>query len=111
MPSGGTLPYSVAWINNTSQAVLGTGLTYTFNATQAGLFPIKARVTDGAGDAVDSNVVQITVTETPTQRTLSIQSNVTVPVTLDGVQVGNTPVSRQVDEGTHAVSVPRDVTV
>lgn len=55
-------------------------------------------------------VDEIRVTSTPPLKIpLTIQSNLPVPVTVDGAGVGTTPVTVQVTPGSHTVSVPQEV--
>ncbi|GAI08852.1 unnamed protein product, partial [marine sediment metagenome] len=47
----------------------------------------------------------------PPTRKLRIESEpISVPVTLDGAPIGNTPVEADVEEGTHEVGVPEEAT-
>ena len=62
LPSGGTPPYTIEWIDNITGSVLGTGETYEFTSMEDGTFEIYAHVTDNVGATADSNVVPITVT-------------------------------------------------
>lgn len=61
--SGGESPYTVEWIDNASQIIIGTGETYVFTAEQEGNYEIYARATDNLGTIVNSEVATITVTQ------------------------------------------------
>jgi hypothetical protein len=69
--TGGTAPHTITWLDGVSNAVLGSGSTLTYMASQAGVFTVYARVTDGAGSTVESADATITASTTVPPRVKS----------------------------------------
>jgi uncharacterized lipoprotein YddW (UPF0748 family) len=82
--SGGIPPYTVIWVDNDTEQVIGSGLSYCFNAVSEGNKQIYAKTTDSQGTTASSVIIPITVSPPPPLRA-SIS-----PSSPQFVQVGGT---------------------
>lgn len=64
-PYSGLSPYTIEWVDNVTQQVIGTGATFVFTGTTVGTYEIYARATDSVGSTATSKIVTIKVTEAP----------------------------------------------
>ena len=81
---GGEAPYTVEWVDNASQLIIGTGETYVFIAEQEGNYEIYARATDNLGAIVNSEVATITVTQ-------KLTAPLTVNSTVNSTSISGSP--------------------
>lgn len=102
--SGGTAPYQYQWrINGVNT---GTGASFSFAPSTAGVYQVDLVVTDATNTSVASNIATVTVTQTAQHILLVSTTPLTgIPITINGVSYSS-PASVLVDTSQTTVTVP-----